>query len=302
MFTANSYNPDSQPLGHYKGHPVYLATVLVAAHIVTMLLGVIVPSIKPELVFAPGVFGSWAQIWRWVTYPFVQDISIWFVIEMFFLYRFGIEIEKVFGRRALARLYAGLILLPALLVALLYGAFGTTYTLFGTNFSHFCLFLGICMLYPGALMFQSLPWLTLKVAASILLAVYILSDLAARDWTHLLLLLSNVALTYGILRHAGLTPRFEKIQDAIREALPAKRQPVTPSPRRARPSSDGTAKPSKYYEPKIKPKPDLAPERKAVEEIDALLDKIARHGIDSLTAEEKAALQRASSKLKDSSD
>ena len=303
MFTANSYSPDSQPLGYYKGHPVYLATVLVAAHIVMMLFGVILPGIGQELVFAPGQIGSWAQVWRWVTYPFVHQVSLWFVIEMLFLFRFGMEIEKVFGRRALAKLYGGLVLLPPLLLTLLYVGFGTPYTLFGTSFSHFCLFLGICMLYPGALMFCSLPWLTLKLAGSIMLGVYVLSDLAARDWTHLLLMLANVGLTYFILRQAGLTPRFEAIQDAIRGALPARR-PAAPAPpaRRQKNPGDSPAKPSKYYEPKIKPKPDLAPERKAVEEIDGLLDKIARHGIDSLTAEEKAALQRASSKLKETSD
>ena len=37
-----------------------------------------------------------------------------------------------------------------------------------------------------------------------------------------------------------------------------------------------------------------------VEEIDGLLDKIARTGMDSLTPAEKAVLQRASARLKDS--
>jgi membrane associated rhomboid family serine protease len=306
MFTANSYHPDSQPLGHYKGYPIYLATVLVALHILSMLIGVVSPqSYMQSLIFAPGWFGSWAEIWRWFTYVFVQQPSLLFVLEMFFLYRFGMEIEKVFGRRALARLYAGLVLLPPLLITLAYMVSGgPAYPLAGTGFSHFCLFLGICLLYPGALMFCSLPWLTLKVAGSVLLAIYILMDLAARQWTHLGLLLANVILTYFVLRHAGLTPRFEAVKDALRDALPARKPQVTS--RRALESGGTTHREpgstSRYYEPKIKPKPDLAPERKAVEEIDSLLDKIARHGLDSLTAEEKAALQRASSKLKDGAD
>ena len=292
MFTANSYNPDSQPLGHYKGYPVYLATVLVAVHVLSMLIGVVSPQgYLQGLMFAPGWFGSWAQIWRWVTYVFVQQPSVWFILEMFFMFRFGMEIEKVFGRPTLAKLYAGLVLLPPVLVTLGYLISGNPgYPLAGTGFSHFCLFLGICLLYPGALMFSSLPWLTLKLAGSLILGIYVLMDMAQRNWTHLGLMLANVALTYVILRRAGLTPRFEAIQEAFRNALPSPAKPA--SPRR----ESGRAL---TYEPKIKPKTDLAPERKAVEEVDAILDKIARSGMDSLTAAEKAALQKASSRLKD---
>ena len=301
MFTTNSFNPDSQPLGHYKGYPVYLATVLVAVHILTMLLGVASPqSFLQGLMFAPGGFGSWAQIWRWVTYVFVQQPSVFFSLEMFFLYRFGIEIEKIFGRSTLAKLYAGLVLLPPLLVTLAYFAGGFVYPLAGTGLSHFCLFLAICLLYPGALMFASLPWLTLKLAGSLLLGIYVLMDLAGRNWMHLGLMLANAGLTYFILRQAGLTPRFGAIQDALRSAFPARKPAISPPGRRRIDSSSKTASASsKYYEPKIKPKPNLAPDRKAVEAVDAILDKISRSGVDSLTAEEKAALNKASSKLKD---
>ena len=48
-----------------------------------------------------------------------------------------------------------------------------------------------------------------------------------------------------------------------------------------------------------KPREELYPEKKAVRDIDALLDKIGREGMDSLTAEERAALQAASAKLKE---
>lgn len=308
MFTSNSYNPDSQPLGHYRGYPVYLTTVLVGVHILSMLVGVLSPAVVAEsMIFAPGWIGNWAQVWRWVTYAFVHQPSLWFVLNMYFLFRYGMEIEKIFGRKTLARLYGGLILLPPLLVTVFYmlgGGRTPGYPLQGTDLSHFCMFLGFCMLYPGALMFCSLPWLTLKLAGSIFLAIYILSDIASRQWIHLVLMLSNLGLTYAILRRAGLTPRFEAIKDALREALPSRRPaastpprlPGQPQPRRR---SEPAATPSRYYEPKIKPKPDLAPERKAVEDIDAILDKIARSGMDSLTDAEKSALQRASSRLKD---
>lgn len=304
MFSASSYHPDWQPLGHYKGYAVYLTTLLVVAHIGAMLMFVVNPAAMGKwLVFAPGIHGTWGEIWRWVTYPFVHQPSIWFVLEMFFLYRFGMELEKVFGRRHFATLYAGLVLLPALLVAMVYVmGDGPGYLLGGTRFSGFCLFLGFCFLYPGAILFQSLPWLNLKIAGSLLLAIYVLGDLAARQWMGAGLLLANVVLTYVILRRAGLTPRFEAIQAAFYNALPAPRPAAPARPvKRVEGSSarSSSAAAPKAYEPKIKPKTDLAPERRVVEEIDGLLDKIARSGMDSLTAAEKETLRRASARLKD---
>ncbi|MDB6069959.1 MAG: glpG [Verrucomicrobiales bacterium] len=307
MFTSNTYNPDSQPLGHYRGYPVYLTTVLVGLHILSMLLGVFSPAALAEgMMFAPGWVGSWVQVWRWVTYAFVHQPDVWFVINMFFLYRYGMEIEKIFGRTTLIKLYGGLLLLAPAIVTVLFvlaGSGSPGYPLAGTSILHFSLFLGMCLMYPGGLFFCSLPWLTLKIAGPILLGIYVLSDLASRQWTHLLVLLASVYLTYFILRRAGLSPRFEAIKDALRDALPARR-PAAAAPRLpgqpvSRRRGDAPAAPSRYYEPKIKPKPDLAPERKAVEEIDGILDKIAKSGMDSLTAAEKTALQNASSRLKD---
>ena len=299
MFSASTYRPDTQPLGYFRGHAVFLTTALVALHVGAMLLGVFSPQgFAAALSFAPGQLGSWGQVWRWATYAFVHQPSIGFLLEMFFLYRFGMELEKVFGRRARGVLYGGLVLLPPLLVSAGYLASGGEgYFLAGTQFSHFCLFLGICLLYPGALMFNSLPWLTLKLAGSLLLAVYVLSDVASRQWMALGLLLANVVLTYGVLRRAGLSPRFAALEEAVRGVLPP--------PRAAGPSRGGAggkrlaggAAP-RYYEPKLKPKADLAPERKAVEEVDLILEKIARSGMGSLTEAERAALQRASSRLK----
>ncbi len=305
MFSASTYRPDSQPLGYFKGHAVFLATALVALHVAAMLLGVLSPQgLGEALSFAPGQLGSWGQVWRWATYAFVHQPSIGFLLEMFFLYRFGMEIEKVFGRRTLAVLYGGLVLLPPLLVSLSYGVSGGPgYFLSGTGFSHFCLFLGICLLYPGALMFCSLPWLTLKLAGSLLLGIYVLGDLASREWMSLGLLLANVVLTYVVLRRAGLSPRFAALEEAVRGALPQARA-AAPSRRGSGSRGAGGGRPGKeaaarYYEPKLKPKADLAPERKAVEDVDLILEKIARSGMGSLTAAETAALQQASSRLKD---
>lgn len=303
----SSYNPDSQPLGHFKNYPVYLATVVVAVHVVSMLAGVVISpqSYGEALAFSPNTFSPLGQPWRWITYSFVHVPRIWFLLEMYLLFSFARDIEANFGRKVLIRLYAALILLPPLLMALAYysGA-GNPQTIAGSNLSTFCLFMGICLMHPGAPLF-GIPWLTYKVVGPILLGMSMLTYLAARDWTGLVVLLSCCVMVYKMLRSHGLPQRFEAIKEALQNALPARQAKTPGGPPRAatrpgRSSGSGAASsPSKYYEPKIKPKADLAPERKAVEEVDAILDKIARSGMDSLTAAEKAALQKASSRLKD---
>ena len=300
----STYHPDNQPLGHFKNYPVYLATVLVVVHVASMLAGVVLsPQVYAEaLQFAPEIYSPVAQPWRWITYAFVQVPTFWFLIDMYLLYSFGRQIEQNFGRRVLARLYGALILLPPLLVTIaFYTEIGNSQTLAGSNLASFSLFLGICLMNPGGLLF-GIPFLSLKLVGPLLLGITALSYLAARDWVGLIVLLACVLLVYKMLRASGLPARFEMIKDALKNAMPVRKTKAS-APSSRNPSAGSAGKsgnsPSKYYEPKIKPKPELAPERKVIEEIDAILEKITRSGVESLTPGEKAALQKASSKLKD---
>jgi Zn-dependent protease len=52
------------------------------------------------------------------------------------------------------------------------------------------------------------------------------------------------------------------------------------------------------YEAKIVPRPDVSDDRVPVARVDAILEKIARSGMESLTAEEREQLKRASTELK----
>ena len=52
------------------------------------------------------------------------------------------------------------------------------------------------------------------------------------------------------------------------------------------------------YKPKMVPRLAVRDDRRAVEKVDAILEKISRSGLDSLTAEERRELERASAELK----
>lgn len=313
----SSYHPDAQPLGRINGYPVYLSTVIVAALILMMVVCSFGGSTIVEFLrFSPNLPGSHWQLWRWITYPLVAGPSIWFAIEMFLLFRFGGELERIFGRKAFTRLMLGLLLLPPLLLTLanwvlplsLWSADSRIRPLAGTEMSYFCVFLGFALLYPGAVFFCSMPWLTAKVVAPIFFAIRVLQYIAPNDWAGLVVFVANCGLTYAVLRQAGLSPRFEAISGALREAMP-KRLPRVGSSAGSSPGNSPPGAPRRRviapkspvekYQPKIKPREDLYPEKKAVREIDQLLDKIGREGIDSLTPAEREALQRASAKLKE---
>ncbi|MDB6136012.1 MAG: hypothetical protein JWM59_4255 [Verrucomicrobiales bacterium] len=310
----SSYNPDSQPLGRFRGFPVYLSTVLVVSHVAALFLSAIVGMglWGTSLAFAapPSALGGWAQVWRWVTYLFVNVPDIWFILDMVFLYVWGMRLEQTFGRKVFASLYAWLVIIPPVLTVVL-SSTGLVSLLAGPRLNHFCLFLAYCFMEPKAPFFVPHPAFQAKYVGTVFFAISVLGYLGSRQFGLLAAFIANCAFTYAFLRRQGLPDRFKSITDAFRQALPRLRPAKTKarSPRTAsataassskaqtRPSKAGGA-PEDKYKPKIRPREDLPPEKKAVRDVDALLDKIGRHGMESLTPEERETLRQASARLK----
>jgi Zn-dependent protease len=74
---------------------------------------------------------------------------------------------------------------------------------------------------------------------------------------------------------------------------PDKKKARLAQPRRTDKKSGGSR-----YQPKLVPRLEVRDDRRAVEKVDAILEKISRCGMDSLTPEERRELERASSELK----
>lgn len=116
----------------------------------------------------------------------------------------------------------------------------------------FAIFVAFATLYPGAMMIFNI---LAKWFAIILVGIYILMDLASRNIGGLVSLLATVGFAYGFVRyHQGhwALPKFKS---------------------RRRPAVAAQVKDT------------------AMREMDALLDKIAKSGISSLTAGERAKLE-----------
>lgn len=263
---------ENQPVTWLRGYPLYAAHFIVLIYVVTMLITTLLSASGGEQILNALAFNSadvWrGQVWRVVTYGFVNPPSLWFVIDMFMIVWFGRELEKFFGRRTFLQLYGGMYFLSPLLLTAI-GLVRPTFLSGQTG--GFALFVAFATLYPGvALMFNILA----KWMALILVGIFSLIALAAQDWVSLLTLWGTSAFAFVFVRIQQGAIKLPRIRFRRRQ-------------------------------PQLRVLPDLKPEKttrpvrpesiksSSMAEIDVLLDKIAHSGIASLTPKERAKLDSA---------
>lgn len=261
---------EHQPVTWFRGHPVYAAHLIVVGFVASMLVTTFFALFKIDPLLDWLTFTSAevlkGQIWRVFTYGLVNPPRLQFAIDMAMIVWFGREVERFLGRRSFFMLYAGLYLLSPLL----FTAIGPWRSLsLAGETGAFALFIAFATLYPSVpLLFNILAqWMAL-----ILFGLFSLMALAARDGVGLLSLWVTSGFAFGFVRFQQ--GRFN-----------------LPTLSFLRPK------------PKLRLVPDLEPTKKpasadrdkasAMAEVDALLDKIARSGISSLTAKERAKLDAA---------
>lgn len=261
---------DHDPLFWWQGRPIYAAYLLVIVYVVSMLVTTLFMISKGAHLLSWMIFQSHevlqGRVWQLLTYGLYNPPSLWFVIDMFMLGWFGREVERSFGRSNFLKFYLCLYLLSPLVLSLigwwwplpLQGVAGT-----------FALFIAFATLHPEAPFFFGIAakWLAL-----ILVAMYSLMGLASHSYASLISLWVTAGFAYLYVRHQ---------QGHI--ALPDFR----------------------FWrrKPKLRVLPDYrAPDREGqsehpMDEMDTLLDKIARSGIGSLTAKERNRLESMRAEL-----
>lgn len=270
----SSYDEEQQPLTTWRGHPVYAAHLIVAAIVATMILTTLALAFRLGGVIDALTFDSarvlGGQVWRALTYGLVNAPSLSLVIDIAFLAMFGRETERALGRTSFLRLYGFLYLIPPLLLTAL-GLVFPTYR--AGNTGALAVFVAFATYYPGAPMMFNL---TAKWAAFILVGIFTLMAVAYHDWAGLLSLWATCGFAHAYVRHARgelELPAFPRPR--------ARRATTAAAPRGATPGRG----------------PAPAPVADSLADVDALLDKIARDGIHSLTPAERAKLDKAQSRL-----
>lgn len=256
-----------------SGHPIYAAYFIVLLFVLSLIATTILLAGNFQQILVWLSFSSVGmlkgEIWRLFTYGLVNPPSIQFAINMLLMAWFGREVEKFFGRNLFLGLCAALYFLPPVFFTLL-GIWWPTY--FAGESIALAIFVAFATLYPNVVLNC---FILAKWAAVIFVGIFALVDLAYHDWVGLISLGMRTAFAYSFVCYQQ--GRF-----------------TLPSLRFWR------------RKPRLRLLPDLPPTRtislKAVKEnsmaeMDALLDKIARSGMSSLTAKERTQLAKSREEL-----
>lgn len=270
--TADDYKPVTW-VGRF---PVDVTTLLVGLHAITMVIGSLLLATRnggllDALLFDSAQVLGGGQVWRIFTYAFVHAPSIWFVIGLVMLFWFGREVERYIGSRAFIMLYAALWILPMLLLTL--WGFAGRIVYGDSDALHFGIFVAFATIYPSAeMMFR----IQAKWMAIVFGAIAFLQYLAANAWPQLAVFVLTVAVAMIFIRMRGFGGGELEWWSGVKEKF----QP----------------KPKFQVVPRHAPRRVVEPEDVHVS-IDPLLEKISKSGINSLTASERKALDRARNQL-----
>jgi len=249
--------------------PVYATTIIVALYVVSMVGVAIALASGAEAGLGKLTFNTESvlrggELWRCLTYAFVNPPDPWFIISLVMLYIFGRDVEQHLGRKGFVRLYLGFLLLgPSLLLAASLVS-GQSLSI-SQSWANFAVFLSFAALYPGAqLLFQ----ITAKIFALVLLGISVLQLLAGRQWVEMMVLLATAFLAYYAIRHGSALNL-----DFISRLRPVSSRSKIPRLRVVKSPDDEPVDPHRI--------------------IDPLLEKISQNGLSSLTRREREQLERA---------
>jgi membrane associated rhomboid family serine protease len=269
-----------QPVTWVGRHPVHVPMLLAAVHVFLMIVACFLSAFGAAGILGLFIFDSaqvlaLGRVWQIVTYAFVHlpysgMALLWFAVEMYMLFMFGRELERLIGRRAFIVLYALLLWVPTLFLTIV--GLWTRLGLAGSASLHFGIFIAFATIYPNV---EMLLRIQAKWVALILVAIGTLAAMANHDWASLIVLWVTIVTAVGFIRLRAAGPEFEWWSNVKSrwQAKPKFQVVQRPGPRRV-------VEPENIHE-----------------SIDPVLDKISKQGINSLTASERRALDRARNRL-----
>lgn len=277
----NEQSDDYRPLFWMGGHPIYANTLLVILHVASFVICALCISyvgfnpVVDALNLNPIEVWNSGQVWRLFSYVafdpyFFSQRSLWILFSMVLLWFFGREVEQYAGRKKYLILYASLILIPAVLFSLL-GLLVPMRPALNCCEAIFGMFVAFVTLYPGSM--PTFFWIPFRasVLVWIMLALFSLINLAVHDFTSLFMLWTSSAVGYLGMRILGAGTGVPWLSDWIENRQAAKL--------------------ARQHDIKI------LKDTKTNESIDDILEKISKHGVGSLDAKERAALERARTNL-----
>lgn len=238
------------------------------------------------------------QIWRIVTWPIVNYLDgrglIWTLLLIAVFWMLGSRLEGVIGRDRFVRYFALLILVPSVLLVVLSLALPLESIVMGLRYPELGILAAFAAQFRTARFWFGIP---APVIAGVFIGLQVIEDLADRHWAGLIMIISSVAVGLIGLRSMGHASDVEWIPQVRIPGLSdasASSSSSRTSTRRRQSRSSNRAGLRAVPTPTTAPAP--TPESSA--EIDALLDKIAATGYDSLSKPEKQRLEAHSKQMR----
>lgn len=216
------------------------------------------------------------QLWRLVSWPLANAPDIWTALTIAMLWYFGRELERMIGRVRFAWMLLLLAVIPGLVGT------GLDINQAGIRPVEIAVFCVFCMALPDVRFFGGIPaW----VFAVVIVGIEVLQLLGLRESERIVLLAASLATALLAGRAFGVLTQYEWIPNLGRRSGKSGK-------RKRSPSGGGQTVVAGPWSG------SSAPDPRDQYELDALLDKISAHGIDSLARGEKARLNELSKKLR----
>ncbi len=265
---------DDQPVAWIGRYPVRSAAVVVAIYVLGMFTTVILQTagvaLTPFAFYAPAFIRG--ALWQPFTCTLVQMPNFFFLFNMLFLYWSANEVEKFLGRRRFLYLFALLLVTPPAVLSV-WSLFGVQWLYGGPYELSIGMFIAFATLYPNVEWFG---WVTLKWLAFAGIVLASMQNLPQHAWGTLSVLwvmcLGSFLYIRSLQERVSAPPWWTTLREKWQ---PKPKFKVVP-----RPGVRRVVEPENVHE-----------------SIDPLLEKISKSGINSLTASERRALDRARAQL-----
>ena len=268
--------------------------------------------ITTKLLLNPGTsLGSVGdgQIWRLVTWPIPTEPSLGTLLLVAVFWMLGSQLEALMGRKRFTFFLLVLTIVPALVMTALEltDTFGVVYGLrvYGLLYVELGVLIAFATHYSSVRFWPGIPsW----ILAGVVVGMAMLQAISNQRRYELVLTVTMALLAPLMLRALGHAEQHEwlpKFPLPARSAGGPQRRP----PRRQRGGPQRGAPQHRRPQPRSShlssvppPPPPPAAEVEAQAKIDALLDKMGEHGLESLTEAERRTLEDLSKRLRDRRD
>jgi membrane associated rhomboid family serine protease len=226
------------------------------------------------------------EIWRLITWPLVNEPSIWTIFLFFILYLLGNQLENLMGRRPFMFFLLMLTVLPGAAVFLYGLGDSPSQLMYGLRYVELGVLIAFAAQYPTARFWPGVP------AYGIVGVIYgldILQALSVRSGSQLIMLIAVAATALIGFRSFGYANDLHWLPKIRLPAL------ITGniSARRSRTSRRSSKRRHLKLEV-LNEKRESSAER----EIDKILDQVAESGINSLSKNQRKKLEEHSKKLR----